>query len=86
MLEARGLHTYYGSSHVLQGVDFTGIVEVASTFQGATYDRMTQLPFGADGCAPDADHLGAQIDFSPSQFDGFTKPQRTPTGQCDHES
>ena len=23
MLEARGLHTYYGSSHVLQGVDFT---------------------------------------------------------------
>jgi branched-chain amino acid transport system ATP-binding protein len=23
MLKARGLHTYYGSSHVLQGVDFT---------------------------------------------------------------
>ena len=23
MLEARELHTYYGSSHVLQGVDFT---------------------------------------------------------------
>ena len=23
MLEARGLHTYYGTSHVLQGVDFT---------------------------------------------------------------